>query len=212
MRAGIRTAFLLGVVTIAMVLHGGDPAFGQGGAGAIDYQITDIRIVPIGPVPAPDVEAVRGLVGREFLAITVTVGDPIALPVAAFDATRQQYDAGTVLLSLDLLAPTRAVRVVGVADVDLFSPGLNFVFSYAEPKGSAVVISLIRLRDPEGRLSQERYRKVVLRALGFTFGFESNRDPACVMHYSNSLSDLDRKGTAWCGDEPQVLRGIQGQQ
>lgn len=212
MRVGMRKAFLLGVATIAMALPSGDAAFGQGGARPIDYQITDIRIVPMGTVPSPDVEALRGLVGREFPMITVTVGDPIELPAAAFDATRQQYNADAVLPSLHPLAPSRAGRVVGVADVDLFSPGLNFVFSEAEPKGTAVVISLVRLRDPEGRLSQERYRKVVLRALGFTFGFESNPDPACVMHYSNSLSDLDRKGTAWCGDEPQVLRRIQGQQ
>ncbi len=212
MRVGMRKAFLLGVVTIAMALPSGDAAFGQDDARPIDYQITDIRIVPIGAVPSPDVEALRGLVGREFTMITVTVGDPIELPAAAFDATRQQYNADTVMRWLAPRAQNRAVRVVGVTNVDLFSPGLNFVFSTAIRRGTAVVMSLIRLRDPEGRLSQERYRKVVLRALGFTFGFESNPDPACVMHYSNSLSDLDRKGTAWCGDEPQVLRRIQGQE
>ncbi|HYM90045.1 MAG TPA: hypothetical protein VEW91_00250 [bacterium] len=176
----------------------------------IDYPVTVIRIVPLGAIPASDVEAVRQIVGQEFPRITVTVGDPLELPSASFDSARRQYNAEALLGLLAQRAPDRGVRVVGVADVDLFSPGLNFVFSSAQPKGSGVVMSLYDLRDPRESLSRERYRKIVLRALGITFGFETSLDRSYVMAFSNSLPDLDGKGTAWCGKEPEALKRIQG--
>ncbi len=176
----------------------------------IDYPVTEIQIVPLGAIPASDVEAVRQVVAQEFPRITVTGGDPLELPRASFDAARRQYNAEALLGPLAQRAPDRGVRAVGVADVDLFSPGLNFVFSSAQPKGRAVVMSVHDLRDPRESLSRERYRKIVLRALGFTFGFETSLDRSCVMAFSNSLADLDAKGTAWCGNEPEAIRRIQG--
>jgi len=187
----------------------------------IDYRVTEIRIVPLVTglghggaqvVPQSDLEAIRRIVVQEFPSITVTMGDPLELPGASFDSGRGQYNVEALLGFLAQRAPNREIRVVGVADVDLFSPGLNFVFSSAQPKGTAVVMSLYRLRDPNESQSHERYRKIVMRALGLTFGFGSAVDRSCVMAFSISLAELDEKGTAWCGREPEVLRRIQGLQ
>ena len=221
MRAGVRwgsgagkisAVALVGLVGVTAVNPGGGVASGQSRPGPIDYRVTDIRIVPLGGLSARDVEPVRRIVAREFPGILVIPGDPEGLPGNAFDAARFQFNADVVVMWLAARVPSRSVRFVGVTTGDLFSPGLNFVFSTALSKGTAAVMSLARLRDPDEQLSEERFRKIVLRALGFTFGFESSPDPSCVMSYSNSLADLDRKGTAWCGNEPETLRRIQGQQ
>jgi archaemetzincin len=34
--------------------------------------------------------------------------------------------------------------------------------------------------------------------LGHVFGLEHCPDPECVMHFSNSLLDTDRKSTSFC--------------
>ncbi|MFQ6038426.1 MAG: hypothetical protein ACE5LV_07400 [Candidatus Aminicenantales bacterium] len=86
----------------------------------------------------------------------------------------------------------------------MYVPQLNFVFGEAELEGHFDVISLIRLRQsfyglPENRgLFLERAVKEAVHELGHTFGLRHCPDPRCVMHFSNSLLDTDRKEASFC--------------
>jgi archaemetzincin len=92
-----------------------------------------------------------------------------------------------------------AGRVLGVTDMDLYAGGLNFVFGMAETQGGAAVISVARLRLGANHARfQARTLKEAVHELGHTFGLPHCPRPQCVMHFSNSLADTDRKGADFC--------------
>jgi len=110
-----------------------------------------------------------------------------------------------MLLSL-IPVPRLNDRALGVVDVDIFAPGLNFVFGQADIAGRRALISLRRLRQEfyclprSENLFRERALKEAVHELGHTYGLGHCPDPACVMHFSNSLHDTDLKGWSFCPD------------
>ena len=127
-----------------------------------------------------------------------------ALPPTAFDARRGQFHADALLrLALSL----RAERVLAVTDVDLYADDLNFVFGIAQASGRACVISLFRLNlDADEERFRGRALKEAMHELGHTFGLGHCADPACVMWFSNTLGETDRKGAAYCPRCEEALR------
>jgi archaemetzincin len=107
------------------------------------------------------------------------------------------------------------VRLLGVTDVDLYVPSLNFVFGEAKCPGNVAVISIFRL-DPRfyGEENESLlYRRAVKEAvheLGHTFGLTHCEDSSCVMFFSNSIYDTDRKHETFCGRcVPLVRKAVQ---
>lgn len=97
-----------------------------------------------------------------------------------------------------------ADRVLGVTEVDLYVPGLNFVFGEAQPPHGPAVISLFRLRPefygepPNEELYLGRASKEAVHEVGHTLNLGHCRDPGCVMFFSNSILDTDRKNLGFC--------------
>jgi archaemetzincin len=93
-------------------------------------------------------------------------------------------------------------KILGIVDHDLYVPELNFVFGEAGRK--AAVISLTRLRQSFYLLTEDQnlfHQRVLTEAvheLGHTFGLGHCGNPKCVMFFSNSLMDTDRKGSEFC--------------
>jgi archaemetzincin len=116
------------------------------------------------------------------------------------------------LAVLAAASPPGEEMILGVTGVDLTAPGLNFVFGLADPRGRVAVISLARLypefygqpRDP--RLFKARAVKESVHELGHLLGLDHCPDPACVMAFSNSLADTDRKGPGFCRRCREVWR------
>ncbi|MFB6469704.1 MAG: archaemetzincin family Zn-dependent metalloprotease [Vulcanisaeta sp. AZ3] len=88
-------------------------------------------------------------------------------------------------------------KIVLIIDDDGYVKGFNFVFGIANIGGSLALVFTERLRDSE-KLYIERILKEVLHELGHTFGLDHCNDPKCVMHFSNTILDTDRKGPAFC--------------
>jgi archaemetzincin len=162
-----------------------------------------IQIVPVGKVdPA--------LLDYLALSLSDGVGGTCAVarkgidPRDAFDTARQQFHSTLLLTRLAALATPAGGRTLGVADVDLFIPILTFVFGEAQIGGTAAVFSATRLKPefyglPEDEvLLYERCEKEALHELGHTFGLVHCPDYACVMHYANSIEDVDLKSASWC--------------
>ena len=71
-------------------------------------------------------------------------------------------------------------------------------------------------RPPGMKILQQQARfraralKEAMHELGHTFGLGHCTDPGCVMWFSSSLAETDRKGAAYCPRCTQALRLMRG--
>jgi archaemetzincin len=163
-----------------------------------------INLVPCGKVPPGLLGYLKEGIAKELKADVSPVEKEVPLPPGAYDARRRQYRAEAFLPVLANYRPAYNGLVLGVTGVDLFVPELNFVFGLAEPRQKSAIISLARLQpefyglpaDPQ--LFRERALKEAVHELGHLLGLGHCPNPACVMFFSNSLADTDRKGVGFC--------------
>src|SRR6185503_19335554 len=122
----------------------------------------------------------------------------LALPAGALDGKRGQYRAEALLDALAAARVPRYDRVLGVADVDLYAPGLNFVFGQADGERRVAVFSMARLRGAGAERVRARAATEAVHELGHAYGLDHCDDPHCVMWFSNTLAESDRKGSRFC--------------
>jgi archaemetzincin len=129
-----------------------------------------IVLVPIGNADKAILEALSQPLEKVFGQRT-QIGDSLALPWESWNRHRSQYLASLLLAKLPSL-PRLGNKVLGVVDVDLFAPGLNFVFGEADIAGRRALISLHRLRQEfydlphDENLFRERALKEAVHELG----------------------------------------------
>lgn len=164
--------------------------------------ITSILLVPIGQIDKELLEWLRTELSKTF-GKRVEIGGGMPHPDYAYHPRRNQYLSTAILMEIGKKKEYREYeKVLGVVDCDLYVPELNFVFGEASPK--VALISLIRLRQefyglpPNPFLFQRRVLTEAVHELGHTYGLRHCPNPHCVMHFSNTLSDTDRKGPEFC--------------
>jgi archaemetzincin len=175
-----------------------------------------IEIVPVGKVSPHLLQPLPQVLAERFPGREVRIAPQgLEHPGYAFSPRRKQYQANLILEQLARFDP-QAERVLGIADLDLFVPGLNFIFGQAQVGGPAAIIALARLhqefwgRPANPQLVQERILKEAVHELGHTYGLEHCRIPTCVMHFSNTLEETDRKSDQFCsGHQTQLNQTLE---
>ena len=139
----------------------------------------------------------------------------------AYNVERDQYHSSLILEKLSdfgsvgqKMDPEACERILGMLDVDLYVPDLNFVFGEADVLSNRAVISTKRLRPEyyglpkDEMLFFDRILKESVHELGHTYGLGHCPDKKCVMYFSNSLQDTDVKSSSFCENCKRKLMSV----
>lgn len=166
-----------------------------------------VGIMAVGQV-APEVLG-RIAVGLERIfpdTFAKVIDTPLDLPVSAFDKRRNQYDSTQILDRILTYNGRKGLfdRVLAVVDADIYSSELTYVFGEAFTPGEVALVSLWRLKpefygaDDDLSLYALRVLKESIHEMGHTFGLEHCHRSFCVMYFSNSIFDTDKKQSLFC--------------
>ncbi len=165
-----------------------------------------VRLVPIGEAETKIISAISSELSGLY-SIRVKLLPKIELSRSAFNLWRRQYDAERLLENLGKsggMHIDHAIPCIGITEEDIYFDGLNFVFALEDVVEGVGIVSLHRLREefyglaPDFGKLVERAVKEILHVLGHLFGLEHCKNPSCIMAFSPSVSDIDKKELAFC--------------
>jgi len=165
-----------------------------------------IGILPVGNVDSAILLRIKDGLVKVFPETTsLIVDERLPLSEKSFDKNRRQYRSNQILATIQSYALKKGLnRILGVVDADIFVPELNFVFGEAAFPGKAALISLWRLKSefygsPSNiEVFAERSLKEAVHEVGHTLGLKHCPRSSCVMHFSNSIFDTDKKQSLFC--------------
>ena len=165
-----------------------------------------MKVILIIPIGNPDQDVIRSiseaLSGTFHMKVATSKG--MNIPENSCNSRRRQHHATTILKEMLAEKPGEFDLMLGVTDADLYVPELNFVFGEADVFSGATIISLARLRQEfyglpaHRRLFHERASKEAIHEIGHACGLDHCHDRKCIMYFSNSIRDTDRKGPGFC--------------
>lgn len=161
----------------------------------------NIGILASGDLDSSLIDFLSNALAEEIKARVIDV-KTVPIPGECYNPLRDQYNS--TLMLYRLLSDLKSVGGSGGAcclrlvltPVDLYVEGLNFVFGEAIPKAGICIVSLARLGS--GDLQMMRLIKEAIHEIGHLVGLGHCKKENCVMFFSNSLIDTDRKSKRFC--------------
>ncbi len=164
-----------------------------------------VEILPIGDLD-PSIKREASSALRNVFGVQVSFLEKKHVPENIYDKLREQYRAERLLEFSSRLC--REDKILAITEDDIYYTGRNYVFGLAYLGGNASIVSTYRLRKETGRdfskktdneVFTERVRKEVVHEIGHTFGLEHCDNNRCVMSFSPTVQDVDRKEEYLCG-------------
>jgi archaemetzincin len=170
--------------------------------------VMTIGIIAVGNVDKVILQGVKDGLVRVFPETKALIVDEhLPLPEGAFDKKRGQYRSNQVLGMIQTHASDKILnRLLGVMNADIYVQGLSFAFGEATSPGKAALISLWRLKPEFYKSSSNlevfaaRSVKEAVHEVGHTLGLKHCPRSSCVMHFSNSIFDTDKKQALFCDE------------
>lgn len=184
--------------------------------------LNNINIIPVGSID-PDILLYLKKRISELFETEANILEKIDLPVDSYDKERNQYNASLALNNITSGLKIKDLENINVAILkdDIYSPTFNFIFGISTDFPKVCLVSIARLnqffytlpgfveqssdKNKPGRLKRndrevykERILKETVHEIGHTIGLHHCDDNKCVMYFSNSLLDTDRKGAKFC--------------
>ncbi len=173
-----------------------------------------VSIVPLGQVRQDVIDAIAGGI-YEHLQLEVIFEEKRALPPTFFDPVRGQFRAEDLVRYLRDEIPTSSPLRLGITEADLYAMDMNYVFGISILKQGTSLVSYHRLDNAfyglprNDRLLYERAMKESLHELGHAIGLEHCENP-CIMHFSNSVMEVDAKPLRFCPECSRRLNLLLG--
>ena len=161
-----------------------------------------ILISPIGELDTKLIQEIAGEIKRVF-GFSTAIESILQDRSFALDQNRNQYHSTMILKQLAANTPPTAVRLIAIAQVDLFIPILTHVYGEAQLGGTACLVSTYRLNEGRSGMNIspkyiDRIVKEAIHEMGHTFNLRHCPDDICIMHYCRNEQDVDRKSDQLC--------------
>ena len=163
-----------------------------------------IAVIPVGSVS-------RSFCRELGQQVSAIIDRPVELlaslgePKYAYNPAREQYHSTAIVRRVgQAINPKKHSMGLGIVDVDLFMPELNFVFGDADREHRAGVVSTARMlpsyygRPPDHEATFRRMTSEALHEIGHIARLPHCTHDVCAMFFANTLSDTDRKRASFC--------------
>jgi archaemetzincin len=156
-----------------------------------------IKIVPIISPPEFILKEIQKNLQNIF-SMKTEINDLIFPNDICKNYLRNQYYASKLLKLMRDLKIDDAKKIIGVINEDIYDEGYNFLFGSAELGGKYGVVSIYRLYDKDINKFIERCVKEAVHEVGHLFGLSHCNNKNCVMNFSLSILNVDRKDKFFC--------------
>lgn len=168
-----------------------------------------LYLLPLGPEAAEDTIALASYL-HDALGLVAEPLPAVEPDKRSWNQERHQWNAGGLLSQVETnrkLGVRPNAVVIGVTDLDMYPPGVNwnFVFGWRD-SSSFAVISSARFYlpteenpNPTEEVRQSRLRKALLRQVGILYyGMPLKNDPHSVLHTNIlGIDELDAIELRW---------------
>jgi archaemetzincin len=164
-----------------------------------------IVLIPIGVLDDGLLERLRAPLEDAFKRPALLL-KALPPPKYAFNPTRGQYHSAAILKRVEALRASEWDAALGIVDADLFVPEVPFIFGEADRSTRSAIISLSRLRSEGGTqdskrdLLGKRLLAECIHQMGLIRGLAQCPNNRCVMFFSATVQDTDKKGAAFCAN------------
>jgi archaemetzincin len=148
---------------------------------------------------------------RQYRFLFIIDRKSLTLTKNEYNIQRKKYDASLILQDLFSENCKRNIPCfLGILDQDLFKGYHNFIFGVGVNFKSALfnfpnlaIVSIARLKESfynrpnDNIITLKRTLKEIIHELGHSFGL-NHCENECVMQFSQSLSEVDRKSSNFC--------------
>ena len=129
----------------------------------------------------------------------------------AWDPKRKQFVSPRILTRLRGIKRHQGDLVLGVTNVDLYSPDYDYVYGEAEMASGVATLSTYRLKGQrnngvDSSVLEERTAREAIHEIGHLLLLGHCPNPRCVMHACPCVADVDKAGSDFCDQCGQVLK------